>query len=460
MVALGLQRTSRHQELRGPAAIPAPVAIGGDALTAASRSPAPPAVPPRTRITVRNVTKAFGGNAQALALLQSGADRAEVQARTGAVVGLHKVSFDVAEGEILVVMGLSGSGKSTLLRCLNRLIEPSSGSVAVDGTEVTALSGKALLEFRRAKFGMVFQSFALFPNRTVLGNVEYGLEIQGMVKAKRRDMAMRAIETVGLKGWDQKYPNQLSGGMQQRAGLARALAADAPILLMDEAFSALDPLIRRDMQAELRQLQAGLRKTVVFVSHDLDEAIALGGRIVLMKDGGIVQIGEPEEILLRPATDYVSRFVEHIDVASVLTAGRLADASAVSLHTGMSVTDAKVAVVGCTMSGWFVTDGNGRLVGQLDRDALTLAGSGDSVGSLMRPSDGAVPSGRTLKSVLPALASSRDGLAVVSDEGRLIGRLTSRSAIAAMAGAEHRRAATSGAGVASSAVAVAAAARE
>jgi ABC-type glutathione transport system ATPase component len=191
MVALGLQRTSRHQELRGPAAIPAPVAIGGDALTAASHSPAPPAVPPRTRITVRNVTKAFGGNAQALALLQSGADRAEVQARTGAVVGLHKVSFDVAEGEILVVMGLSGSGKSTLLRCLNRLIEPSSGSVAVDGTEVTALSGKALLEFRRAKFGMVFQSFALFPNRTVLGNVEYGLEIQGMVKAKRRDMAMR-----------------------------------------------------------------------------------------------------------------------------------------------------------------------------------------------------------------------------------------------------------------------------
>ena len=396
----------------------------------------------RQRISLRGVTKVFGArNAEALELLRGGVGKDRVLAETGCVVGLHDVSFDVAEGEILVVMGLSGSGKSTSLRCINRLIDPSIGTVTVDGVDVTALPEKQLREFRRRQFGMVFQHFALFPNRTILGNVEYGLEIQGVAKARRVDMAMAAIEAVGLKGYDAKYPNQCSGGMQQRAGLARALAADAPILLMDEAFSALDPLIRRDMQAELRQLQTRLKKTIVFISHDLDEAVALGGRIVLMKDGAIVQIGMPEEILLRPATDYVRRFVEHIDVASVLTAGRLADPAAISLHTGMSATDAKVAVVGCTMGGWFVTDELGRLVGNLERDSLTLARSSDTVASMMRPVDRPVSADSTLKSVLPDLASSRDGLAVVSGEDRLIGRLTSRSAISAMAGAEHRRAA-------------------
>lgn len=392
------------------------------------------------RIALRGVTKIFGTrSAAALDLVRGGAGKDEVLAKTGCVIGLHDVSFDVAEGEILVVMGLSGSGKSTTLRCINRLIDPTAGTVAVDGTDVTSLSQKALREFRRRQFGMVFQHFALLPNRTVLGNVEYGLEIQGVDARTRRDKAMAAIEVVGLKGYDAKYPGQCSGGMQQRAGLARALAADAPILLMDEAFSALDPLIRRDMQAELRALQARLRKTIVFVSHDLDEAVALGGRIVLMKDGRVVQIGLPEDILLAPATDYVGRFVEHIDVASVLTAGRLADPAAISLHTGMTVTDAKVATVGCQMGGWFVTDGGGRLVGNLDREAMVLGRGGDGIASLMRAVEATVPSAATLKSVLPALAVSRDGLAVVSTEGRLVGRLTSRSAIAAMAGAEHRR---------------------
>lgn len=394
------------------------------------------------RIALRGVTKIFGPKPEAaLALVRSGAAKDRVLAETGCVVGLHDVDFDVAEGEILVVMGLSGSGKSTTLRCINRLVDPTSGSITVDGVSVTGLSRRQLLEFRRKTFGMVFQHFGLLPNRTILGNVEYGLEIQKVAKPKRVEMAMRAIETVGLKGYEQKYPNQCSGGMQQRAGLARALAADAPILLMDEAFSALDPLIRRDMQAELRELQTRLRKTIVFVSHDLDEAVALGGRIVLMKDGAVVQIGTPEDILLHPAGDYVSRFVEHIDVASVLTAGRLADAAAISLTTAMAATDAKVAVVGCIMGGWFVTDAAGQLAGNLSRDALTLARPNDSVASLMRPVDAVVPSNATLKSVLPELASSRDGLPVVSADGRLIGRLTTRSAIAAMAGAEHRRAA-------------------
>ena len=394
----------------------------------------------RTRIALRGVSKVFGHGAdEALALVASGMAKEEVLARTGCVVGLHDVSFEVSAGEILVVMGLSGSGKSTTLRCINRLIEPTAGSVVVDGVEVTALRRKDLWECRRRQFGMVFQHFALLPNRTVLGNVEYGLEIQGVAPAKRREAAMRAIEVVGLKGYDGRYPAQLSGGMQQRAGLARALAADAPILLMDEAFSALDPLIRRDMQAELRGLQVKLDKTIVFVSHDLDEAVALGGRIVLMKDGCVVQVGTPEDILLQPATEYVGRFVEHIDVASVLTAGRLADPAAISLTTAMTATDAKVAVVGCTMGGWFVVDERGQLVGNLERESLTLATGNESVASLMRPVGTRVPSGVTLKSVLPALASSRDGLAVVAPSGRLVGRLTTKSAIAAMAGAEHRR---------------------
>lgn len=394
----------------------------------------------RNRIALRGVTKVFGARAdEALGLVGAGAAKDEVLARTGCVVGLHDVSFDVAEGEILVVMGLSGSGKSTTLRCINRLIDPTCGSVTVDGVEVTALSPKALRDCRRRQFGMVFQHFALLPNRTVAGNVEYGLEIQGVEPARRREAALRAIEVVGLKGYEARYPAQLSGGMQQRAGLARALAADAPILLMDEAFSALDPLIRRDMQAELRQLQARLSKTIVFVSHDLDEAVALGGRIVLMKDGRVVQIGTPEDILLAPATDYVSRFVEHIDVASVLTAGRLADPSAISLTTAMTATDAKVATVGCVMGGWFVVDERGRLAGNLERESLTLAGGNESVASLMRPVATRVASGATLKSVLPDLASSRDGLPVVAPSGRFVGRLTTKSAIAAMAGAEHRR---------------------
>lgn len=394
----------------------------------------------RQRIGLRGVTKIFGSRSkEALDLVRAGGSKDEVLAKTGCVVGLRDVTFDVAEGEILVVMGLSGSGKSTALRCINRLVDPSSGTVTVDGADVTALGRKALLELRRRRFGMVFQHFALLPNRTVLGNVEYGLEIQGVERRRRRDMAMAAIEVVGLKGYDAKYPSECSGGMQQRAGLARALAADAPILLMDEAFSALDPMIRRDMQAELRQLQMRLKKTIVFISHDLDEAVALGGRIVLMKDGGVVQIGAPEDMLLNPATDYVSRFVEPIDVASVLTAGRLADPAAISLHAGMTMTDAKVAVVGCQMGGWFVTDADGQLVGVLDREALTLARGGESVPSQMRAVEATVPSGATLKSVLPALASSRDGLPVVSGDGRLIGRLTTRGAIAAMAGADHRR---------------------
>jgi glycine betaine/proline transport system ATP-binding protein len=253
-------------------------------------------------------------------LLEKGLDKNEIMEKTKQGVGVAEASFTVKQGEILVVMGLSGSGKSTLVRCINRLIEPTAGKVIVDGEDVTKLSREELRLFRLNHFGMVFQHFALFPHRTVLQNVEYGLEIKKVAPAERQKRAMEALSQVGLEGWGESYPGQLSGGMQQRVGLARALALNADIMLMDEAFSALDPLIRSDMQDELLMLQDKLQKTIVFISHDLDEALKLGDRIVLMKDGQIVQTGTAEEILTSPANDYVAKFVQDVDMTKVVTA--------------------------------------------------------------------------------------------------------------------------------------------
>ena len=273
------------------------------------------------KIVIENLYKIFGPNPEAaLKMLKNGHSKDEIMEKTRHGVGVANASFTVNQGEILVVMGLSGSGKSTLVRCINRLINPTSGRVLVDGKDVTLLNKKELRHFRQKHFGMVFQNFALFPHRTVLRNVEYGLEIQGVTPEARRESAMQAIEQVGLKGREDSMPDQLSGGMQQRVGLARALALDADIMLMDEAFSALDPLIRRDMQDELLDLQEKMQKTIVFISHDLDEAIKLGDRIILMKDGVIVQQGTAEDILTNPADEYVASFVEDVDMTKVLTA--------------------------------------------------------------------------------------------------------------------------------------------
>ncbi len=273
------------------------------------------------KIVIQNLYKIFGPHPDtALEMLENGCGKDEIMEKTRHGVGVADANFTVNQGEILVVMGLSGSGKSTLVRCINRLIEPTRGKVVVDGEDVTQLSKKDLRFFRQKHFGMVFQNFALLPHRSVLRNVEYGLEIQGVAPEVRREAAMKALEQVGLKGWEESAPDQLSGGMQQRVGLARALALDADIMLMDEAFSALDPLIRRDMQDELLDLQEKMQKTIVFISHDLDEAIKLGDRIVLMKDGVIVQQGTAEEILTNPADDYVAKFVEDVDMTKVITA--------------------------------------------------------------------------------------------------------------------------------------------
>lgn len=275
-------------------------------------------------ISVRNLSKIFGKKTkEALSMLDEGKTKKEILEKTGCTVGVNRATFDVEEGEVFVIMGLSGSGKSTLVRLLNRLIDPTEGDVEVGGENLATVGKETLRKVRREKMSMVFQKFGLFPFRTVLENTEFGLEIQGIKKDERAKKAKESLELVGLGSFIHQYPDQLSGGMQQRVGLARALANDPEVLLMDEAFSALDPLIRKDMQDELLDLQQTMRKTIIFITHDLDEALRIGDRIALMKDGSIVQIGTPEEILVHPANDYVERFVEDVDRSKVLTASHI-----------------------------------------------------------------------------------------------------------------------------------------
>jgi len=271
-------------------------------------------------IEIRGVTKIFGSHPEAaLAQLREGAGREALLADTNHTVALQDVSLTIDNGQIFVVMGLSGSGKSTLIRHLNRLIDPTAGSIIVDGVDVTKLSIAELIAFRRDHLAMVFQHFALLPHKTVIDNIAYGLALQGTHRGERRKKAQEWVDAVGLAGFERQYPAQLSGGMQQRVGLARALCVDANILLMDEAFSALDPLIRSQMQDLLIELQMRLRKTIVFITHDLDEALRLGDQIAILRDGEVVQIGAPAEILLKPADDYVRAFVKDVNRSRVLT---------------------------------------------------------------------------------------------------------------------------------------------
>jgi len=271
---------------------------------------------PISKIEVKNVFKIFGDRAaEALQLIRNNQSKEQVLSQTGCVVGVNDLSLSIGSGEIFVIMGLSGSGKSTLVRHFNRLIDPTSGQILVDGEDILQYDMEALREFRRRKISMVFQSFGLLPHRNVLDNVAYGLKVRGESKQLCAERAQQWIETVGLKGYEKKYPHQLSGGMRQRVGLARALAADTDIILMDEAFSALDPLIRAEMQDQLLELQKTLHKTIVFITHDLDEAVRIGNRIAILKDGRLIQVGTPHQILHNPADDYVDRFVQRRAVA-------------------------------------------------------------------------------------------------------------------------------------------------
>jgi len=274
-----------------------------------------------SKIEINNVYKIFGNNPKSvLPMVKEGSTKDEILEKTGHTVGLDNVSLKIEEGETFVCMGLSGSGKSTLIRHLNRLIDPTDGEILVEGTNVMSLDKEKLIEFRRHKMSMVFQRFGLFPHKTVLQNVGYGLEMQGKSEDERNKISMEKIDAVGLNGFENQYPNQLSGGMQQRVGLARALAIDTDIMLMDEAFSALDPLIRSDMQKQLIDLQSELKKTIVFITHDLDESLRLGDHIGILNSGKLVQVGTPEEIIMNPADDYVKAFVKDVNRAKVIKA--------------------------------------------------------------------------------------------------------------------------------------------
>ena len=274
-----------------------------------------------SKIEINNVYKIFGSNPKSiLPMVKDGASKEEILDKTGHTVGLDNVTLKIEEGEIFVCMGLSGSGKSTLIRHLNRLIDPTDGEIIVEGTNVMSLNKQQLIEFRRHKMSMVFQRFGLFPHRTVIDNVGYGLEMQGVAEAERKKTAMEKIEAVGLSGFENQFPAQLSGGMQQRVGLARALATDTDIMLMDEAFSALDPLIRSDMQKQLIDLQSELKKTIVFITHDLDESLRLGDHIGILNHGKLVQVGTPVDIIMNPADDYVKAFVKDVNRTKVIKA--------------------------------------------------------------------------------------------------------------------------------------------
>ena len=277
-----------------------------------------------SKITCKNVWKIFGSNPKnILKNLDRSLSRSEVQEQTGHVIAVKDVNFSIEKGETFVVMGLSGSGKSTLVRCISRLIEPTTGEVIVDNEDVIKMNSSELLHMRRHRMSMVFQHFGLFPHRKVLDNINYGLEIRGMDRKKRNERAMEVLSLVGLDGWEDNYPRELSGGMQQRVGLARALAVDPEILIFDEPFSALDPLIRREMQDELLSIQKMVQKTMVFITHDFLEAIKMGDHIAIMKDGEISQIGTPEEIVANPVDQYVRDFTEDVPRYKVLSAGKI-----------------------------------------------------------------------------------------------------------------------------------------
>ncbi|MFZ4843192.1 quaternary amine ABC transporter ATP-binding protein, partial [Mycetocola saprophilus] len=370
---------------------------------------------------------------EALNKLRAGASREEIAGLgTAAVID---ASFDVKPGEIFVVMGLSGSGKSTLIRMLNGLWEPTAGSVRVMGKEIAGIPASKLREIRRESISMVFQHFALLPHRTVLDNAAYALEIQGVPAAERRARAMDILARVGLEGWEQKMPGQLSGGMQQRVGLARALASDTDVLLMDEAFSALDPLIRREMQEQLVDLQRDLGKTIIFITHDLNEAMFLGDRIAVMRDGRIVQVGTPDEILTDPANDYVAQFVHDVDRARVLTAEGVMEAphAVVQLSAGPR---AALRVMRDRQTSTVFVLGPGRtLLGVVrDREVLDLVRAGArDLSPALRETAATVTRDSLLVDLFEPAAESPMPVAVVDDQNRLVGTVPRVTLLAALA---------------------------
>ncbi|MEF3302635.1 quaternary amine ABC transporter ATP-binding protein [Paenibacillus sp. GYB003] len=386
-------------------------------------------------IELKQVSKLFGPHSQqSLGLLEEGWTKEKLAKEKQLVLAVNRVSLDIGEGEIFVIMGLSGSGKSTLVRMLNRLIEPSAGEIFVRGQNITKLNPGELRELRRKTIGMVFQKFALLPHRNVLSNVEFGLEIQGVPKKERREKALKALELVGLSAWADKMPDELSGGMQQRVGLARALANEPEVLLMDEAFSALDPLIRRSMQDELLELQLKMKKTIVFITHDLDEALRIGDKIALMRDGAVVQVGTPEQIMIHPANEYVERFVEDADLSKVLTAEHvMRRPETIGPDRGPRVALQFMRERG--ISNLFVVDRSQTLLGVISADdAAEAVRSNKTLDDIVNRDVPTVSPQTVLNDLFEVCGTSKVPVAVVNEAGRLVGVIVRGAVLGALAG--------------------------
>ena len=387
------------------------------------------------QLEVHNLTKIFGRKRKAaLNLVKQQVSKTEILKKTGATVGVYDANFKVKAGEIFVIMGLSGSGKSTLIRMLNRLINPTSGQIYIDGKDVAKMNEEELRQVRREKINMVFQNFGLFPHKTILENTEYGLEVRGVAKEKRRQLAEAALDSANLLAFKDQYPNQLSGGMQQRVGLARALANDPDILLMDEAFSALDPLIRRDMQDELLNLQEEKQRTIIFITHDLNEALRISDRIAIMNDGQILQIGTGEEILTNPQNDFIKEFVEDVDRSKVLTAQNIMTAPFTTNieNDGPNVALSRMRVEEVSML--LAVDKRRQLKGSLTAEAALKARKEKlPLTEVIDKNVKTVSPDTLITDIFDLIYDSPTPLAVVNENGRLLGVIIKGRVLEALA---------------------------
>lgn len=376
-----------------------------------------------TKIKLEHVSKIFGPKPKSIIpMVKEGMGKEKILADTGHTVGVYDASMEIKQGEVFVIMGLSGSGKSTLIRCFNLLNKPTDGAIFIDDINITKSNNNELKKVRQEKIAMVFQHFGLFNHRTILANVEYGLEIRNIPKEERRKIALKNIEVVGLKGYEDKYPDELSGGMQQRVGLARALANDPDILLMDEPFSALDPLIRREMQLELLDIQERLQKTIIFITHDVNEAFKLGDRVAVMKDGRVVQIDTPEAIIEKPADDYISEFIKDIDRSKVFQAEHvmIKPNALVSVKDGINVAVKEMEENG--ISSVFVVDRGRHVKGILTiDDAIKGIKEKKTLVDVLRTDITIVPKEEYINDLIPKALESTFPLAVVNEEEKLVG---------------------------------------
>ena len=392
----------------------------------------------KEKIIVRNLYKVFGSApGKAMRLLNEGVPKSEIFDKTGQVVGVCDASFTVYEGEIFVVMGLSGSGKSTLVRLLNRLIEPTAGQVLFDGTDIASMTDRELMQLRRRDMSMVFQSFALMPHLNVLDNTAFGLELSGVGLAERHQRAQQALAQVGLEAFANSYPDELSGGMQQRVGLARALANDPAVMLMDEAFSALDPLIRTEMQDELLKLQERHQRTIIFISHDLDEAMRIGDRIAIMEGGRVVQVGTPEEILNSPADDYVESFFRGVNVSAVFSAKDIARKSQVTVikRLGVGLRTALEEMRQDDRACAYVLGKDHHFAGVVTEESINTAlkiDAGQDVSSAFIEGIEPLPGDMPLAELISRVAAAPCGLPVVGEDQKYLGVITKTSLLEAL----------------------------